>query len=70
MAITLLLSTQPHNYSEQLGNSRQAAVPPPVHQAREYIDANPREGTSLAALDAWGGVTARSLPHGVRAFLD
>jgi AraC-like DNA-binding protein len=70
MAITLLLSTQQHNYSEQLGKSRQVALPRHVCQARDYIDANLGESISLADLAVCVGVTARTLQNGFQRFLD
>lgn len=70
MAITLLLGTQPHNYSDQLARDRQVALPHHVRQARDYIDAHLGDPINLAELATQFGVTARTLQTGFQRFLD
>lgn len=70
LVITQLLTTQPHNYSEQLAkDSSSQVLPVHVRRARDYIEANLGERCSLTELAQHSGVAARTLQNGFQRFL-
>lgn len=65
--MTGLLTTQPHNYSEQLAERQRGAHrPAPVKRVVDLIDAHPEEDLSVERLAAEAGVSARSLQRHFR----
>ncbi len=70
MAMTLLIGTQPHNYTDQLKTESHVVLPRHVRQARDYIEANLGEPINMSELAAQFGVTPRTLQSGFQRFLD
>jgi AraC-like DNA-binding protein len=65
---TLLLTLQPHNYSEALSQGESPAAPYYVRRAEEYIYARAGQVITMENLVEASGVSARSLYEGFRRF--
>lgn len=70
MLMTLLLTIQPHNYSEALQHSVSPAAPYYVRRAEEFIHANADQPVTIDDLATVSGVSSRSLFAGFRRFRD
>lgn len=68
MAITGLLLSHHHNYSDALLAPQSSAAPFYVRRAEAYIEAHSNDSLSLADIAAHAGVSARSLQNGFQSF--
>lgn len=65
---TLLLTLQPHNYTEALSKGQSPAAPYYVRRAEEYVYAHAGQVITMRDLVEVSGVSARSLHEGFRRF--
>lgn len=69
MASCALVSSQKHNYSEQLANDWCSSAPGYIRRACEYIDVHIKELNSVSEVCAVSRVTERSLQNGFKKFV-
>ena len=66
---SILLNSQPHNYSEPVGLKNHTILPKHVHRAYEYIKANAHDPITMQDLVALTNVSERTLYSGFKSFL-
>lgn len=70
MLITMLLTCQPHNYSEKLRREAPSIAPAFVRRIERYIEEHAHEPLTIVDLAEHAGVSSRSLFAGFRRFRD
>lgn len=68
MAITMLLTCQPHNYSEELAGEERSIAPAFVKRIERYIEEHADEPITIVDLAEHAGVSSRSIFNGFRRF--
>lgn len=68
MAITTLLTCQPHNYSEELVGEERSIAPAFVKRIERYIEEHADEPITIVDLAEHAGVSSRSIFNGFRRF--
>lgn len=68
MAITMLLTCQPHNYSEELAGEERSIAPAFVKRIERYIEDHADEPITIVDLAEHAGVSSRSIFNGFRRF--
>lgn len=66
LVIDLLLTTQPHTYSDELERGTSSSSPYYVRRAEEYMRTYPGDDITLRSLAGVAGVSERSLLAGFR----
>ncbi|WP_068636781.1 AraC family transcriptional regulator [Thauera butanivorans] len=68
MAITMLLTCQPHNYSQELAGEERSIAPAFVKRIERYIEEHADEPITIVDLAEHAGVSSRSIFNGFRRF--
>ncbi|WP_300443486.1 AraC family transcriptional regulator [Zoogloea sp.] len=68
MVITMLLTCQPHNCSEELAGEERSIAPAFVKRIERYIDEHADEPITIVDLAEHAGVSSRSIFNGFRRF--
>lgn len=68
MAITMLLTCQQHNYSEELAGEERSIAPAFVKRIERYIEDHADEPITIVDLAEHAGVSSRSIFNGFRRF--
>lgn len=68
MAITMLLTCQPHNYSQELAGEERSIAPAFVKRIERYIEEHAAEPITVVDLAEHAGVSSRSIFNGFRRF--
>lgn len=68
MLITMLLTCQPHNYSDELAGDERSIAPSFVKKTERFIEEHAHEPITIIELAEHAGVSSRSLFTGFRRF--
>lgn len=68
MVVTMLLTCQPHNYSQELAGEERSIAPAFVKRIERYIEEHADEPITIVDLAEHAGVSSRSIFNGFRRF--